>query len=70
MPRTDQDLTPVEKRAIATLKKLAKAWPKTLVLFSLSGTLVVMDYDDFQQRSSSAEWLASIQGIVNDGGDT
>ena len=34
--------TPEEQRAIATLKRLAKRWPKSLWLFSASGTLTVM----------------------------
>lgn len=36
------ELTQEEKRAIASLKKVAKQWPGTLWLFSASGTLCVM----------------------------
>lgn len=36
------DLTPDERRAIASLKRLAKRWPKSLWLFSASGSLNVM----------------------------
>jgi hypothetical protein len=35
-------LTAREKRAISELEKLAKRWPKKLVLFSWSGTLHVL----------------------------
>jgi hypothetical protein len=35
-------LTKVEEKAIAALEELAKKWPKTLSLFSWSGTLHVM----------------------------
>lgn len=35
-------LTVEEERAIATLKRLAKRWPKTLWLYSGSGVLIVM----------------------------
>ena len=36
------DLTAEEQRAIAALKKLAKSWPRTLQLFSWSGSLRVL----------------------------
>lgn len=36
------ELTQEERRAISALKRLAKKWPRTLWLFSASGTLNVM----------------------------
>lgn len=36
------DLTPEERAAVQALKRLAKKWPKSLWLFSASGTLHVM----------------------------
>lgn len=36
------DQTSQERAAIATLKRLAKRWPKTLWLFSAAGSLCVM----------------------------
>lgn len=59
-------LTDREAKAIAALQRLAKHWPKTLKLFSWSGTLMVMDAD--LPTGAGAE-LATIYGIPNDGGD-
>lgn len=55
-------LSDTEEAAIKALEKLAKTWPKTLMLFSWSGSLVVV-------RSRGGEVLASILRIPNDGGD-
>lgn len=55
-------LSSAEEEAIKTLEKLAKKWPKTLMLFSWSGSLVVV-------RQRGGEVLATIRGIPNDGGD-
>lgn len=55
-------LSSAEQDAIKALEKLAKKWPKTLMLFSWSGSLVVV-------RNRGGEVLASIRGIPNDGGD-
>lgn len=49
MPRTEPrplKPTPEEAKAIASLKRLAKKWPKSLWLFSAGGSLNVMRYDD------------------------
>lgn len=69
MRRNYDDLTAEEKQAITALQRLAKKWPQTLVLFSMSGSLVIMDRDDFCANSAYAEELARIKGIPNDGGD-
>lgn len=68
------DLTPEEKRAIAALKRLEKTWPKSLWLFSASGTLCVMKKDEQGDRIRSGDGIdqagqvATIK-IENDGGD-
>jgi hypothetical protein len=62
-----------EQLAIAALKRLAKRWPQSLMLFSASGSLCVMpnkhagDHGDIGRDSSAV--IEIIQGIPNDGGD-
>ncbi len=73
------DLSVEEKKAIAALQKVAKIWPKTLWLFSASGSLTVM-----QKRNGNramTPWNGGKGGTVdqafavcvipieNDGGD-
>ncbi|WP_107328101.1 hypothetical protein [Agrobacterium pusense] len=70
--------TEEERRAIATLKRLAKRWPDSLWLFSASGSLCVMRNRQDGQRALSGDsgqdgadsdyCLATID-IPNDGGD-
>lgn len=69
-------LTREEKAAIAELKKLAQKWPDTLWLFSASGSLHVMRYDDDGNSVHKDNFgfdpeyvVASIYGIDNDGGE-
>ncbi len=65
-----RDLTAREEKAIADLQRLAKTWPKTLKLFSWSGSLVVFDADqDIHGGRPDQYVLAAIHGIPNDGGD-
>ena len=59
------DWTPEEEHAIHSLKQVAAKWPKTLMLFSASGTLLVKHNDD-RFVEDETEW---IPGIANDGGD-
>lgn len=66
-----------EKRAIDALKRLEKHWPKSLWLYSASGTLCVMRRDD----QGNQAMLPGVGGgvdkaykvdeiaIPNDGGD-
>lgn len=68
---TDEELA-----AIRALKRLAKKWPKSLWLFSASGTLCVMRYGpDGKQKTVSHGGvdpdyvLDSNINIPNDGGD-
>jgi len=74
------DLTPEEKKAIASLKRLAKKWPDSLWLYSASGTLNVMRkhedgghaYGGGNCSSTGCDpdyIVATIHGIDNDGGD-
>lgn len=76
-------LTPAEKRAVYQLMELAKVWPKSLWLFSGSGSLHVMKCGaDGQQvmtvmgrgqnageRVDPNYIVETIKGIKNDGGD-
>jgi hypothetical protein len=66
-------LTDNERRAIASLRRLAKRWPQSLMLFSASGTLCVMPNngeDGFRETSRDSEQvIETIHGIPNDGGD-
>lgn len=74
----DIEPTDAERRAIATLQRLARRWPKTLWLFSASGSLNVMRLRQDGERASGGEnakdaydpdyCLATIN-IPNDGGD-
>jgi len=59
-------VTKAEQNAIGALKRLAKRWPKTLTLFSCSGTLVVMKEGPDGRLCSLSDF---IHGIPNDGGD-
>lgn len=70
------DLTPEEKRAISRLKSLAKVWPKSLWLFSASGTLLIMRYGEngIEVMTDSGVFdheyaLSECIDIPNDGGD-
>ena len=58
-------ITPEEAAAIRSLKRLARKWPKTLKLFSWSGSLVIT-----KRNSNDIDaYIASVDGIPNDGGD-
>lgn len=58
-----------EQRAIRSLDALAKRWPATLTLFSVSGSLVVMKTEDKRNGKYISSRTATITGIPNDGGD-
>jgi len=61
MPRSSVvTLTKEEQKAIASLERLAKKWPKSLQLFSWSGSLEIIKDEAV---------VGSISGIPNDGGD-
>ncbi len=66
--------TEEERKAIAAFKRLAKKWPKTLWLFSGSGTLNVMQKRDGERVMTSdggvdPDFSLSVIDIENDGGD-
>jgi len=64
-----------EEQAVKALKRLAKRWPKTLWLFSASGTLWVMrTLEDGSPAITSRgtmdqEYIVDDIDIPNDGGD-
>jgi hypothetical protein len=60
-------LTTKEKHAISELEKLAKRWPKKLVLFSWKGTLHVLKPN--KSRTMGQAIVATFGGIPSDGGD-
>lgn len=74
MPR-DIEATAEEAKAIRALKRLAKTWPKSLWLFSASGSLCVMqkgeDGDRRRLSCGGADPAANLDqiDIENDGGD-
>ena len=69
-------LTKDEKAAISALKRLQKRWPKTLWLFSSSGTLLVMRCDENGERVMNhlgcvhQDYVVDTIDIPNDGGDS
>lgn len=71
------ELTPTaaEKAAISELRAIARRWPKTLWLFSASGTLCVMRRDPggdphhLQNGSVDPAYVLATIAIPNDGGD-
>lgn len=70
----DDELTPEEERAIASLKRLARKWPRSLTLVSMGGTLSVVRTNDERFDSPSGidrqeAIVADIGGIPNTGGD-
>lgn len=59
-------ITKREQEAIRALQRLGRKWPKTLQLFSWSGTPTVM------KRGQDDRWCSlsdTFHGIPNDGGD-
>ena len=68
-------LTVQERKAIQALKRVAKIWPKSLWLFSASGTLNVMRYNadgtspTCTNGSADQAYAVDTISIANDGGD-
>ncbi len=63
-----------EAKAIRALKRLAKTWPQSLLLFSASGTLCVMPNEGAEEGGNElgrdpSRVIETIAGIPNDGGD-
>ena len=69
------ELTEAEKKAIKTLNRLAKTWPKSLWLFSGGGTLCVMRYKDdgtvaiIPSGGIDGDYVVAAIEIANSGGD-
>jgi hypothetical protein len=68
-------LTDEERRAVASLQRLAKRWPQSLKLISMEGSLGVIRtadprwVDDTKPSfERQAAIIADIDGIPNDGG--
>lgn len=67
--------TAEERKAIRALEKLAKTWPKSLMLFSWSGSLCVVKTKSDgtmpieSNREMNERVVGVIRGIGNDGGD-
>ena len=61
------DLTPDERRAINSLKRLAKRWPKSLMLFGGGGLTVRKP--EAGKLYDARYIVATIDGIPADGGD-
>lgn len=64
----EHDLTDDEERAIRSLERLAKRWPRSLGLFGASGTLEVRRTSD-ENGGGARYCVATILGIHADGGD-
>ena len=72
---TSPALTDEEKRAIASLKRLARKWPASLWLFSANGTMSVMLKDETGGKAMTdlggfdPEYAVATVDIETDGGD-
>lgn len=62
------ELSSGERKAIDSLRRLAAKWPRSLALFSNSGTLEVHK-NNADESFTDATYIDSIVGISNDGGD-
>ena len=66
----DEALTPAEVRAIRALRALARIWPRSLTLFSNSGSLEVHHTEEFMKDPISSSPVADLYTLIpNDGGD-
>ena len=68
------ELTNEERKAISSLKRLAKRWPKSQWLFSASGTLHVMRNGEdgeavYDGEGIERDCIITSIDIQNDGGD-
>lgn len=71
-PATSADpnvFTLAERRAIASLERLARKWPHTLTLVSAAGTLLVTKSTDHPGEGLLASRVHAVYGIPNDGGE-
>jgi hypothetical protein len=63
------DLNPEEQAAIRSLERLAKKWPKSLMIFGASGSLQVRRIPEDGEGGGYRFTVAEIVGIRADGGD-
>jgi len=69
------ELSREEEKAIKALKRVAKIWPKSLWLYSASGTLCVMKHGHNQEQMNTnsggvdPNYVITTIDISNDGGD-
>ena len=72
------ELTAAEVKAIKALKRVAQTWPKSLWLFSASGSLCVMKKKDGERvmcsdnrggQAVDSAYVVDTINILNDGGD-
>ena len=64
-------LTAEESKAIASLRRVASRWPRSLMLASMDGELVVVRNDDARMAGAGIDQdavVAEINGIPNTGG--
>ncbi|XKH58532.1 hypothetical protein LG293_15885 (plasmid) [Citricoccus nitrophenolicus] len=74
MVSDEPELTDAESKAIRSLQRLAKTWPRSLTVASMGGSLVVVHTNDDRFDSERTlerheAILADISGIPNTGGD-
>lgn len=72
--QSNDELTEQERKAVASLKRLARKWPRSLTLASMGGALVIIRTGDsrFQEDGALERHEAiidDISGIPNTGGD-
>lgn len=63
-----------ERKAVASLQRLAARWPRSLTLLSMGASLCVVRTGDerldaFDSADRCAAIVANVDGIPNDGGD-
>lgn len=63
------DLTKEEKSIILALERIAKKWPKNLILFSDTGSITIRRFTESGEYKKENE-IAVISGIKTDGGDS
>ncbi len=71
MSGDNDSLTPEESKAIAALQRIASRWPRSLMLASMDGDLVVIRNDDARMQGADIDQeaiVAEIRGIPNTGG--
>lgn len=63
------ELTEEEEKAIASLRRLGKRWPRTLLLFGGSGSAISVRKPDENGSYGIQREVDTVAGFPNDGGD-